>query len=98
MSSGGHIADMIVRMENNRALLKHHRRYKDIIELYANQSLKKPLEWKSLDDHERSLLIAHLHDVLKINRRNTIKAIVLSAFITLGLIALMIVLFRWVFL
>ncbi len=97
MSSAGHIADMIVRMENNRALLKHHRHYKDIIELHATKSLKKPLVWRSLSDSERQLLLEHLHQVLRQERRNTTKAIILSLIITTSIILILAAVFRWVF-
>lgn len=97
MSSAGHIADMLVRLENNRALLKQHRRYADIIERYAQQSLNKPLEWKSLEEKERTMLIDHLKEVLKRERRNTLKAVLLSVLITLVILMIMASLFRWVF-
>lgn len=74
MSSSGHIADMIVRMENNRALLKYHRRYKDIFEQYANTSLQKPLEWREMSESERKDLIAHLRQVLQDEKQNNWKA------------------------
>lgn len=98
MSSSGTIADMIARIEYNRALLGKHKRYFELMEGYARSELGKKLEWKKLTEDERIYLVERLEESCRQKRKNDIKTIGISVLLTALIILIINALFRWVFL